>query len=278
MNLELIYTPATITKAKGSLLLLHGACHAAWMWEDNFAPWFAQNGFHVYAMSLRNHGNSDYVPNLKSIRIKDYVKDLASVVDTLKGPVYLIGHSMGGFVIQHYLMHEHRKVTKALLLCSIPPKGLWRITLKTLQQFPLAFFKGNFTRSLEPIFKNPIIASRYIFSGKISMAQTKAIAGRLQDDSYLAYIDTLFLDLPKPQKVNTPVMVVGGEDDFLFGPKDIQATADAYGVEAHIIKGASHNLMMQPGWEYTARLIYDFFNENLAVNEKCKNSALTEVL
>lgn len=257
---------------------MHGACHAAWMWEDNFAPWFAQNGFDVYAMSLRNHGSSDSVANLKNIRIQEYVKDLASVVDILKGPVYLIGHSMGGFVIQHYLMHEHEKVSKAVLLCSIPPHGLWRITWKTLWQFPLVFLQSNFTRSLTPIFKNPIIASRYIFSGKATMARTKAIVERLQDDSFRAYIDALFLNLPKPEKITTPVLVVGGEDDFLFGPKDIQATADAYGVEAHIIKGASHNLMMEHGWEYTARLIYDFFNSDLTAKEEVVKRAVKEAL
>lgn len=178
MQLEVIHTPALHGNAKAALLLLHGACHGAWMWEDNFAPWFAQNGFDVYTMSLRNHGKSDSVANLKNIRIRDYVEDLSSVIKGLNKPLYLIGHSMGGFIIQHYLTREQDRVTGAALLCSVPPHGLWRITVKTLWQFPLAFFKGNFTRSLKPIFKDPFIANRYIFSGKTALAQTKAITER----------------------------------------------------------------------------------------------------
>lgn len=267
MQLELIHTPASNGNSKGTLLLLHGACHAAWMWENNFAPWYAQNGFDVYAMSLRNHGESDYSANLKNISIKDYVEDLSTVINEINKPLYLIGHSMGGFIIQHYLAKEHNRVIKAVLLCSVPPHGLWRIAVKTLWHFPLAFVKGNFTRSLKPIFKDPAIASQYIFSGKATIEQSTAIAERLQDDSYRAYIDSLLLDLPKSQKVKTPIMVIGGEDDFLFGPKDIKATAAAYQVTPHIIKGAPHNLMMQPGWENSAQLILDFFNLGVPAKE-----------
>lgn len=254
-SIELIHIPTKTFPERGSLLLLHGACHAAWMWQDNFAPWFAQQGYNVYAMSLRNHGNSDDVGNGKNIRIKDYVADLETVIDQLDTPIYLIGHSMGGFVIQHYLTKHHQKIKKAVLLCSIPPHGLWRVTLKTLYQFPKTFFKANLLRTLTPIFKNPILASRYMFSQKTDMNKVINVVAKMQDDSYRAYLDCLFLDLPNPKKVTTPIMVIGGEADFLFPPEDIKATAKAYHVAPHIIPDAPHDLMLEPGWEYIARLI-----------------------
>lgn len=254
-NLEIIHIPANKFPDRGSLLLLHGAAHAAWMWQDNFAPWFAQQGYTVYAMSLRNHGNSACVSNANSIRIKDYVADVETVIDQLPAPVYVIGHSMGGFVIQHYLTKHHHTIKKAVLLCSIPPHGLWRVTLKTLHQFPKTFFKANLWRTLSPIFKNPILASRYLFSQKTNMDKVKNMVAKMQDESYRAYLDCLFLNLPNPKKVKTPIMVIGGEADFFFPPEDIKATAKAYQVTPHIIPDAPHNLMLEPGWEYIARLI-----------------------
>ncbi len=254
-NLELIHIPARTFPDRGSLLLLHGAAHAAWMWQDNFAPWFAQQGYNVYAMSVRNHGNSAYLENGKNIRIKEYVTDVATVIEQLPSPIYVIGHSMGGFIIQHYLSKHQDKVKKAVLLCSIPPHGLWRITLKTLYQFPKTFFKANFRRSLTPIFKDPILASRYLFSPKTGMDKVKKVVANLQEESYRAYLDCLFLDLPKPKKIKTPIMVIGGEADFFFPPEDIKATAKAYQTSPHIIPDAPHDLMLEPGWEYIARLI-----------------------
>ncbi len=40
------------------LLFIHGAWHGAWCWDEHFLDFFANNGFHAVALSLRGHGNS----------------------------------------------------------------------------------------------------------------------------------------------------------------------------------------------------------------------------
>jgi pimeloyl-ACP methyl ester carboxylesterase len=51
----------------------------------------------------------------------------------------LIGHSMGGMVIQKYL--ELHQIPAAVLMASAPPKGLLASTLRIAGKHPLIFLK-----------------------------------------------------------------------------------------------------------------------------------------
>lgn len=41
------------------VLLVHGVCVGAWVWEEHFMPYLADAGFEVHALSLRGHGASE---------------------------------------------------------------------------------------------------------------------------------------------------------------------------------------------------------------------------
>ena len=85
-------------------------------------------------MTLRGHGSSEGRNKLRWARIADYVEDVASVVRQLPSPPVLIGHSMGGFVIQKYL--EDEDAGGAVLLFSPPPVGLLRAILGIARRRP----------------------------------------------------------------------------------------------------------------------------------------------
>jgi pimeloyl-ACP methyl ester carboxylesterase len=50
MQLEVIANAKNETRP-APILFVHGAWHAAWCWE-NFLPYFAQQGYAAYAISL----------------------------------------------------------------------------------------------------------------------------------------------------------------------------------------------------------------------------------
>jgi len=66
--------------------------------------------------------------------------------------------------------------------------------------------------------------------------------------------DTLF-NLPKPQRITTPLLVLGGECDGCFTQEEVHATARAYGTEAEIFPGMGHDMMLEPNWEAVAQRI-----------------------
>src|SRR5262245_36364543 len=100
--LEVIEKGACSESRPAPLLFVHGAWHAAWCWDEYFLGFFADKGYRAVALSLRNHGNSSKIkPRLCSIA--DYVNDVASVASSMPAPPVIIGHSMGGWVVQKYL-------------------------------------------------------------------------------------------------------------------------------------------------------------------------------
>jgi pimeloyl-ACP methyl ester carboxylesterase len=102
MKLEMIAKYPPNGTRPNPLLFVHGALHGAWCWNVHFLDYFARHGFASHAVNLRGHGNSEGREKLRWIRIADYVNDLADAVQKLPSPPVLIGHSLGGFVIQKY--------------------------------------------------------------------------------------------------------------------------------------------------------------------------------
>ncbi|MDP2639561.1 MAG: alpha/beta fold hydrolase, partial [Betaproteobacteria bacterium] len=104
------------------LLFVHGAFAGAWCWSKHFLPYFSEQGFRACALSLSGHGGSPGRERLDWLSIADYVRDLEQAVGTVGGDPVLIGHSMGGFVVQKYL--ERAAAPGVVLMASVPPQGL----------------------------------------------------------------------------------------------------------------------------------------------------------
>ena len=123
------------------LLFVHGAWHGAWCWDEHFLDFFADQGYACYAPSLSGHGASPGRERLRWTGIQEYVRDVAEAAAQLPTQPVLIGHSMGGFVIQKYL--EHHTAAGAILVQSVPPTGVLRATLRIARHHPMQLIKVN---------------------------------------------------------------------------------------------------------------------------------------
>src|ERR1044072_1083743 len=123
MELEVIARESKREAQRTPLLFVHGSCHGAWCWAENFLDYFAARGHSSYALSLRGHGQSDGKDILQWASVKDYVSDVAQVADGLRRPPVLIGHSLGGLVVQKYLETHHAPA--AVLIASSPASGMF---------------------------------------------------------------------------------------------------------------------------------------------------------
>ena len=96
-----------------ALVLLHGgSAHARW-W-DFVAPALTR-AFHVIALDLRGHGDSDPSPT-GAYRVADYAADLDPAFASLGiGRPVLVGHSLGSFVAQRYAI-DHPGALAALVV------------------------------------------------------------------------------------------------------------------------------------------------------------------
>lgn len=240
------------------LLFIHGAWHGAWCWERFFLPYFAEQGFESHAINLRGHGPDADHKKVRRARIKDYVADVAQVAETLASPPIVIGHSMGGLVVQKYLETYHAPA--GVLLAAVPPKGAMRTTLAYMRRHPLAFLKTNLTLNLGPIVGSPALAREMLFSEALPDDDLAVYFAQLQDESYWAYVDMMLLNLPQPERVQAPVLVLGGERDRIFSVQEVEETAVAYHTTPTFFP-MPHNLMIEDGWRDVADTIIDWLQQ-----------------
>src|SRR5512134_2025103 len=259
MTLEMISKYPLKNSHPTPLLFIHGTLHTASCWDVHFLDYFAQHGFAAHALNLRGHGNSEGREKLRWTRIADFVEDVENAVSQLLSPPILIGHSMGGFIIQKYL--EDHDAPAAVLLSSASPAGLLPTAIRTARRQPWAFAKVNLTMSLLPFIATPQLVGEAFFSKDLPEGQLLEFWKQTQDDSFRAFLDMVALDLPKPEKVKTPLLVLGAARDTMIAPREIEATARAYNTHSEIIADVAHNSMLERNWQAVAERILLWLKE-----------------
>jgi pimeloyl-ACP methyl ester carboxylesterase len=102
----------------GTILMCHGAGGDGWQFRDNMLTYFASHGYRAISLSMRHHGESSASGELQ---MQDYERDLDAVVAHYGAPDILVGHSLGGLLVQRYM--EKHDIAHGVLLASIPPLG-----------------------------------------------------------------------------------------------------------------------------------------------------------
>ncbi|USK62200.1 alpha/beta hydrolase [Peribacillus asahii] len=212
LNLDVVSKYPEINLRKYPILFVHGAFHGSWAWEEFFLQYFADLGYEVHALNWRGHGNSPGKENLKNNRINDYVDDVSQVVNSLKTLPIMVGHSMGGFVVQKYL--ENHQIPAGVLLASAPPGGTRKNTFKTAIRNP-----GKMIQSLKTglvnLYNTEDGARKAFFSKDMPTDQTKRYVSLLQDESLLAFMDMTRFPV-KTEMIKNPMLVLGAENDMIL--------------------------------------------------------------
>ena len=85
--------------SRGPVLLVHGFAQNRYSWHARLrspSAWWAAQGFDVWNLELRGHGNSRSEGQLGAETFSDYVDDVDQALDALPGPAVVVGHSLGG--------------------------------------------------------------------------------------------------------------------------------------------------------------------------------------
>jgi len=251
--LELRSHLPTRASRKPPLLFIHGGCCDAWCWEPHFLPWFAARGWPSYALSLRGHGGSGGKDALLMAGLDDYVADVEDVAGHLDTSPVLIGHSMGAAIAER-MMATH-PVRGAALLAPIPPTGLFPVAARLATTHPdYASHMIGFDpmRIAEDILK---ALRPFYFSKRVDQAiLTEAIAHLNGESPRVLFDLAMRLHWAEPQG-NSPVFVMGAAGDQIAVPADVEATAAHHGVQATILPGMGHMLMLEPEWEDAAKAL-----------------------
>jgi len=204
-------------------------------------------------VSLRGHGGSPSPVPLRQCSVADYLEDISTVADSLPRRPVIVGHSMGGFLVQRYL--ECDDAPAAVLMASMPPQGNFGSALRWIRQRPWHFMKMLTTAKSLPYINTPELARERFFSAQMPDSKVMEYAARLQEESARIGVDCL-VRLPRTRRVTTPLLVLGAEDDGATSQGEVRATARAYRTEPEFFPEMGHDMMLEPGWVAVAERIH----------------------
>ncbi|WP_114416585.1 alpha/beta hydrolase [Marinospirillum perlucidum] len=254
-KLELLYRLSSNPEGV-PVLFVHGIFSGAWIWDEYYLPWFADQGYQAYALSFRGHGRSSAPDPAGQYRLEDYVQDLSDAIDIIRRKhgqePLLVGHSMGGMVVQSYLSRFRGR--GAILLASVPPQGLVPLSWANLFSHPLESL--TLSRSyFFPELTTPAEFHQAMFVGPVEADKLLRWMHQLVPESFALLWDMSWLDLPRIHQVRkTPLAVVGARQDRVIPPAMVTLTAATYGCSAYWAE-AGHGLMLDSHWQEGARAI-----------------------
>lgn len=250
--------PTRKHSAHPPLLFIHGAFAGGWMWTETLMPNLAAAGYACHALSLRGHGGSEGRAHIDWHSVNDYVDDVVTVIRELQIDPVLIGHSMGGFIVQKYL--ERHPARAVALLCSVPPQGLIAAQFHLMLQKPALFLEIN--RIMSGEYTDTVTLREALFAGNPDESMLAAWLGRMQPESHRAIWDMSMFNLPRVFGMHRPPMlIIGAEHDVLVPAFLVQSTAHTYGETAHILRGMGHAITHEHDWPTLASMLQTWLED-----------------
>jgi pimeloyl-ACP methyl ester carboxylesterase len=98
-----------------TFILIHGAWQGAWAWET-IVPRLRAAGHDAVAVDLPGNGVDSTPP--QEVTLDLYAAHVSRIVDAVRGPVVLVGHSMGGTAASQTCESRPHRIALAIYLCA----------------------------------------------------------------------------------------------------------------------------------------------------------------
>jgi pimeloyl-ACP methyl ester carboxylesterase len=235
-----------VPERRRAILFVHGMWGGSWMW-DNWLGFFAGRGYICYALNLRGHHGSKPVPDIGRVPFHDYVADARGVAAAVGSPI-LIGHSMGGLLVQK--LAEVADPPAVVLLTPAAPRGIFPLCTLELLRLSLK-------HALEMLRSRPIRPSleeaEALLFGRIPPADRRHAYEQLVPESGRMTFDIAVKGVPvNAARARSPMLVVAAREDRITPAKMVRKIARKYGARLRVYEGHAHMVTLEPGWESIA--------------------------
>jgi pimeloyl-ACP methyl ester carboxylesterase len=242
--------------------------HGLFMNPVSWASWvtfYEERGFICYSPGYQFHeGNPGTLrnminPDLGKLTFGKVINRLSAYIDSLPEQPILIGHSMGGLVVQKLI--EMNKGTAGICIDPAPPAGIF--------SFKWSFLRANIP-TVNPLRGNSVCLPglnwfHYAFCNTMTMEETEKKYNQyvVPESRNIARSSTKQdgkIDFSKPHK---PLLFIAGEKDNIVPSSLIKKNYDAYDVKNGKIdfrqfENRTHFICGQPNWEEVAKYIYEW--------------------
>ena len=245
-RLRLVTTPGSTCTTRPPVLMLHGLWHGSWAWE-NWSNRLAAHGYDCYAVDLRGHGGSE--GDVRTARLRDYVQDARRAVDALPVRPILIGHSLGGVLVEHLLATG--AYPAAVLVAGVPGRYPLSTVVRTSLSRPITTLEVALRHDLLPLVGTTRAAHRVLFGPDTPTE----VVGRAQPRLTRAaphIVRELLLAPPVRPGSATPALVMAGARDRVFTPARQRSRARRIGADYVEIDGSGHDIPLDHRWQHAA--------------------------
>ena len=248
------------SQPKKTILFVHGSWHGSWCWDEYFMPYFFSKGYNCYAVDLRAHGLSKPKADWKMnfISLSNYVEDVQKVIESLPDQNFtLVGHSMGGIVLQKFLQKNHPKVSSAVLMAPATPGGVLSNTIYMMVHHPIIYMQIALSYYLFLIVKNFKVFKEIFFHSETDEERLRAYHAKMQNESYRVYLNMMFARI-NYNIIKTKVLILAAENDVVFPPVHMRNLAKKLNCELKFFPDTGHDIMLEKEWEKAAESIDRF--------------------
>lgn len=270
---------------KGIIILVHGVSHGAWCWK-NYVEYFTANGYACFALNLRGHGD-DSKKNIKGAKLSKYVSDVKRCVDGCEelcrkekipySKPLIIGHSMGGAIVQKYISKNSDDVQGAILVAAVTAGGMGlrqiiKTTFSQCGRSTISTILGCKKRRHMPNANFFVAVHDDVIMNRIS---NKEDIRYYQNELYRESLRAMFglYRYRIDGGIDIPILVIGSKADAYFPEPSLRKTAECYGCTEHnekhklvIMDDLCHDMMLDPDWETSAEQILGFMENNASHN------------
>lgn len=242
-----------------TIVFVHGAWHGKWCWDKYFREKFTVEGYEVITFDLPGHDKSGRINGINKLTLGDYVKALEKITSALSEPPIIVGHSMGGLIVQKYL--EKHSCEKAVLMASIPPYGCIQATLKFARKS--YFYSNLLALNLYGLVDSEKKSKEAFFSDTLPNDELKEYTENLCSESFLAFLNMLLPQVRVNNNSDIPILVIGAREDAIFSENDNKITANKFNADLIMFDDIAHDMMLDVGHERVSDTIIDWLENDI---------------
>lgn len=250
------YTPKQ-RRFQTPIVMQHGMWHAAWCW----GPWqelLASWGWESHAHSLPGHGRSPEQRPIRRCTLDYYLPFLKAEIDRLPRKPVLMGHSMGGALVQWYFRYIDDQLPAAVLVSPwVSHNALIAGLPLFLKADPVGVFRVLTDWSATPFVRSPQAAA-HLLLGENRAVTPEWLHEQLGPESALVMMQHNPPHWYPPNKVATPILWIAAENDAVLSLDSQRRSAAHYQADFIVVEKAGHNIMHERCQAEVAQAIHDW--------------------
>jgi len=236
------------------LVLVHGFLGSSEMWEPQIK--FFKNNFRVLTPDLPGFGKNKKLKSFNNIQ--SIASWLLEIIESKKiNKFHLLGHSMGGMIVQEMAKKNGDKISK-LICYSTGPKGEMPGRFETVDESRENFKKNGLEISAKKIVKTWFIKGENAKYFNVCIKAAKQTTISAVDNSLIAFKGWNSEDFLR--KIKNDTLIIWGDQDKSYSADQINILKkNILNSSLYIFKDCAHNVHLEKTDEFN-NIIKDFLN------------------